>query len=571
MVVIMTNKSKEKGEIIGKTTATEKFPNTVEEFYFWIEPGKVVNPFDFVAVEHVKDSTTIGLVSSMNLITDAGSQLADYISSDFGNPQAEPQTPRIETTIAKAKVMSNISSKFPIEVLMPVSAYKIVRFATEDEVSAGLGLLTIEEQKRIPVGIIEMSNGSRILVYVDSEYLLGPQGAHLNISGITGLATKTSYMMFLIQAIYQKMKDKVALIIFNVKQDDLLHLHEEPTDITPDEEKMYEVVGIKKEVFPVNDPSKDIRGVRYFLPRGFRGQPNSAYTPPEGYYNIYAYALSDVRNRLDLLFHGVPDPYLTMRGIIDFIMEKFDQLKFKDDVRDPLTGEVIRKAGSRVTTWEDLRLFEEYPSDVVRQRRTGWRFIGLLRQFTTSDLFVNQRSQKEVYLGEEVKRIKAGEIYVIDIAKITDEREQAFIIGDVMRALDEMYGERESKDIPQKIIILIDELNRYAPRTGFSGEISPVTEQIREIARTGRSRGTILFTAEQFKSSVDSQIIENSAMQVVGRSGSAELNSGVYRFLDDEIRDIATRLKQGELIISHPTFRKSIKIRFPKPYYKRIG
>jgi hypothetical protein len=60
-------------------------------------------------------------------------------------------------------------------------------------------------------------------------------------------------------------------------------------------------------------------------------------------------------------------------------------------------------------------------------------------------------------------------------------------------------------------------------------------------------------------------------MQVVGRTGSSELTSDVYRFLDPEIKDIATRLKKGELIVSHPTFRKAIKIRFPKPYYKRIG
>jgi hypothetical protein len=72
-------------------------------------------------------------------------------------------------------------------------------------------------------------------------------------------------------------------------------------------------------------------------------------------------------------------------------------------------------------------------------------------------------------------------------------------------------------------------------------------------------------------SSVDRQIIENSAMQVVGRSGSSELASDVYRFLDPEIREIATRLKKGELIVSHPTFRRPIKIKFPKPYYKRIG
>ncbi|MEM3489222.1 MAG: ATP-binding protein [Nitrososphaerota archaeon] len=568
------SKGKEKDDVIGKTTATEKVPNTVEEFYFWVEPGKIINPFDFVSVEHVKGTTTVGMVSSMELITDAKSHLADYVSSEFGKVESVPQTPRIETTIAKAKVMGNITGEEMSEVLMPVGSNKLVRFASEEEVRAGLGLLTIEKNKRLPIGIIEMSNKATIPIYVDSDFLLGPQGAHLNISGITGLATKTSYIMFLIQLIYQKMEEKVAIIIFNVKQDDLLHLHELPTDITPEDEEMYKILGIKEEVFPPNDPQKGIKGIKYFLPRGLRGRPNSDHIPSIGYYK-YAYSLEDSYRRLDLLFHGVPDPYLTMRGIIDWIMENYKQqqtygIHFRKDIVDS-RERTIRTRNSPVRTWEDLRLFEDYPSEVVRYIRTAWRFRGLLRQFTSSPLFVSSRAQDEVYLGEEIKKIKAGEIWVIDIAKITDEREQAFIIGDVMRSLDEMYGERNREEIPLKIIIYIDELNRYAPRIGRFEEVSPVTQQIREIARTGRSRGTVLFTAQQFMSSVDRQIIENSAMQVVGRSGSSELASDVYRFLDQEIKDIATRLKKGELIISHPTFRRPIKIKFPKPYYKRIG
>ena len=38
----------------------------------------------------------------------------------------------------------------------------------------------------------------RLTVNMDSKYLIGPEGAHLNISGISGLAAKTSYAMFLL-------------------------------------------------------------------------------------------------------------------------------------------------------------------------------------------------------------------------------------------------------------------------------------------------------------------------------------------------------------------------------------
>jgi len=566
----MSDEQKEANNV-GKTTATEETPNTVEEFYFWVEPGKIINPFDFVSVEHLEGSITVGLVTSMKLVTDAKSQLADYVSNEFGKVETTPQTPRLQATIAKAVVMGNITTKEGIpEILMPIESNKIVRFGSEEEVRAGLGLPDILHEKRINIGIIEMSNKSRIPIFIDSDYLLGPQGAHLNISGITGLATKTSYIMFLIQLLYQKMKDKLAVIIFNVKQDDLLHLHEEPTDIQDSDREMYEQLGIKEETFPLFDPQKtgNSSGIKYFLPRDYRGQPNSLYLPK--FYFIYAYALSDSFSRLDLLFHGVPDPYFTMRGIIDYIMENYKQgIFFK---KEAYSSGGIKK---QVLTWEDLKLFSKepsnFPNEIVRYTRTAYRFAGLLKQFTPPGLFVSYRSDNEVYLGEEIKKIKAGDIYVIDIAKIDDEREQAFIIGDVMRSLDEMYTERREEEIPEKIIVYIDELNRYAPRVGGFEEPSPVTEQIREIARTGRSRGTVLFSAEQFMSSVDRQIIENCAMQVVGRSGSSELSSDVYRFLDAEVKEVATRLKKGEVIISHPTFRRPIKIKFPKPYYKRIG
>lgn len=38
-------------------------------------------------------------------------------------------------------------------------------------------------------------------VNLNSKFIIGPEGAHLNISGISGLAAKTSYAMFLLKAI----------------------------------------------------------------------------------------------------------------------------------------------------------------------------------------------------------------------------------------------------------------------------------------------------------------------------------------------------------------------------------
>lgn len=49
------------------------------------------------------------------------------------------------------------------------------------------------------------SNANRVElpVYLNPDFLIGPEGAHLNVSGISGLASKTSYAMFLLNALRQ--------------------------------------------------------------------------------------------------------------------------------------------------------------------------------------------------------------------------------------------------------------------------------------------------------------------------------------------------------------------------------
>ena len=39
---------------IGKVAATEKSPTTIDEFYFWTNKQRILNPFDVVKVEHIE-------------------------------------------------------------------------------------------------------------------------------------------------------------------------------------------------------------------------------------------------------------------------------------------------------------------------------------------------------------------------------------------------------------------------------------------------------------------------------------------------------------------------------------
>ena len=78
-------------------------------------------------------------------------------------------------------------------------------------------------------GYLQMYKGEeaiKVKVVLDSHFLIGPDGAHMNVSGISGLAAKTSYSMFLLRAIQQKFRsddnESVAFVFFNVKGRDLI-------------------------------------------------------------------------------------------------------------------------------------------------------------------------------------------------------------------------------------------------------------------------------------------------------------------------------------------------------------
>ena len=73
----------------------------------------------------------------------------------------------------------------------------------------------------------------RTPLYVDGDYLLGPEAGHLNITGMSGLSTKTSHALFTISSTFQTVKDKkVAALMFNVKGADLLFL-DKPVEVDP--------------------------------------------------------------------------------------------------------------------------------------------------------------------------------------------------------------------------------------------------------------------------------------------------------------------------------------------------
>ncbi|MBO9368284.1 MAG: ATP-binding protein [Chloroflexi bacterium] len=548
---------------IGRGSATERDPNTAEKFKFWIRPGQMVNPFDIVAAEHFpaagsgKASYTFGLVTNIQHITDAAGHLANFISNDFGEEVDEPpQTPRQGANVAEAAVLSNSA-----DIYMPVQNESRVYFADEDKIHLALGIDGIPQERRVPAGLIQMSNGTQAVAYLDRDFVLGPEAGHVNISGISGLATKTSYAMFLIQSLLQTgPEDEIAVILLNVKYDDLLRIHE-PRALADEEYEQWQQLGLKPAPWPAER-------VHYFLPWGKNtqatGRPNSFADPPPPH-KAYAYALRETASKLDLLFSDIPDSSGTLSSIIGEVM----------------TGLGDNEAAWRaVQTWDDLLTKPPLVQQGIPQKfhnihsSSVGRFLRLLRRVVKtrqSGIFVPQLSSRMTTIEREIGNIRGGHTYVVDIARLAPE-EQTLVFGDVLRTVYGLYsGEAlplDDYEPPRKVIIFVDELNKYAPARGH-GESSPILEQVLDIAERGRSFGMILFSAQQFLSAVHDRVTGNSATKVLGRTDSAEINAGNYRFLDQDIRNHLTRLDKGELILSHPIYRQPVKIRFPRPPFQQ--
>jgi DNA helicase HerA-like ATPase len=566
---------------IGRTIVSDKFPITMDNFWFAIDSDIIVNPFDFITVKNLYNTKTIGIVKELQTVAIYGNMMIqDNFDDDKYNDNIIKESPTTRdlqlehsnyspssaTTIAKVAVMVNTGVKIEgtgtgnsISVNMPVAAGKTVEFATAEEIVFALGIP--EMGNPIPAGIIQTTNGLQVPITLDISYLAGPDTTHVNASGISG-NQKTTYLLFLLQSAYQKLKDEgIALIIFNTKEAELLQIHKKQKEKEKRQtEDLFNILDLEIEPF---------ENVKYFLPRGKNGKPNSAFIPDK--YKTYSYELKDVYDRLDLLLPDAYDPQYNLSSIIDYVYEAWP-------IRD--------SSGNKISTWTDLFEYKDYPQNIVSHKSSLLHFRGYLQRFRKSALFTDKKVTS-TYLGDKIKKIKSGDVFVIDVGTISSLAEQSFIVGDVMKSIDEMYSARENLDNeddddntnnknetknkrPKYILIFVDEINRFVPKSNDTGRMNPVAEQIMRTVIAGGARQTVLFSAQQFKSATDYRLYENTGLHITAKVGLSELATQPYSMLDESTKNNIARLNKGELVMIHSAFRHPIKISFPRGAFMRL-
>ena len=551
-------------EIIGKVTALENRPATIDEFYFWTRSDQILDPFDVVVVKHLNESKTFGVIEEINHITDTPGYMGAFISNDFGDVNASAPTLRVGMNYIKARVVGNTGGYY-----IPVRDGSPVMLASREEVSEALGLSNVKNP--LPCGYIQMYSGKsqvQLPVNFNGKFLIGPEGAHLNISGISGLAAKTSYAMFLLKCMQYRLMhpesdssfgdESVAFVVINVKGRDLLKIDvpPNPSDFSERDAQHYRELKVEPTPF---------ENVKYFFPFDNDSSSNT-YARRDYVQDLVAeergfrfkYTLEADLDSLDLLFANIDDASGTMESACNYIQSRQGEFA---SVRDwNSLDEKIAEYGKANSARTDKEITV-----------SSWRkFKRVIAKSLKNPIFSNRivEDKGEVHLSGALGKIKANEIYVVDIAKL-DENLQSFVFGDVIRAIYELklgqLTDREEEDIPSRIIIFIDELNKYAGSDLPKG--SPILRQIIDISERGRSLGVVLFSAEQFKSAIHERVKGNCSTHAYGRTNAIEISKKDYSYIPSVYKNMMIRLTQGEYIVQNPVFTSPLHIRFPRPIY----
>jgi uncharacterized protein len=542
---------------IGRVVATELKPATPHQFHFWtatdtsIGIGAIVKVLGSAVGGQVSGRTVYGVVTDGFAYSDLATPLHDVIGAE-GDPAqaAERPTARSEIRLWTAAVLRQI----PEEPLQPVPL-GAVHVAGDADVAAALrmdGFLNTAQPTAIPVGLYE-SGGLEAPVYLDADFLLGPEAAHLNISGMSGLATKTSAVEFLLSSIFQHYpahRGSVAAVCFNVKGPDLLFLDQAGT-LDDADRRRYARLGIEPGPF---------ERVHYFAPFKSDGvNLNTLRTHAELARTVepLVWGLIEVLDFAEVLLNR-DDIDAKADAFIDFLSDRVVRREFEDG----FGGE------HRVETFADLeRLFRSiFDGLEMAGRGDIWRthHIATIRKVRNRLGNVSTRCKGLVTDDGPASDLPFGRfedrgVYVIDVANV-DPLGQDLVFARVVSKLRE-HLERRDLGV-DAIVVFVDELNKYAPADGAD---TYVKKMLLDISERGRYLGLVLFGAEQFRSQVHRRVVGNAGTQVFGRMDSDELATPGYQVLSPATKIKLATLPIGELMVRHPHFTQPIFVRFPRP------
>lgn len=448
----------------------------------------------------------------------------------------------------------------------------------------------MDEGEAVPIGL-DMNDE---IVFMPYSFLNGERGAHASISGKSGVATKTSYALFLLYMLFEtewglRVRDASAhdrAVLFSVKGADLCLL-DQANNLFVETNPVGRDARAQWARLEVHDPGP-FRDVGVYAP--------AADSPP----GVDPVPDIDVRDKAATHAYGWTPLSMIRRGLLEYVFDDLEsgQLSFIEQVvrtellrwAHPLAGDhdgrvvLCHPAGSVGRTWEaatramstkatktsqdgvvvetldDLVAFVADKVDPASaDHDPGWigavgpqtcqAFIRRLWKATPRLRRLVRAGLTEVTLNEQVS--------VVDVHALHADA-QRFVVASV---LAQVWAEHENSTAAGRTFVVLDELNKYAPRQGTS----PIKGLLVDVAARGRSLGVILIGAQQNPSGVDRDITNNAALEVVGQIKASE--AGELGFLGPDMRARAQIIAPGTMITNQPLLPAPVPIRFPFPPY----
>ncbi|MDX2006639.1 MAG: ATP-binding protein [Meiothermus sp.] len=470
----------------------------------------------------------------------------------------------------------------PEEYLPPDPGSKVY-LAAGDALAKALyydKMLGAGKDLRLPVGVLK--NGE--VGYANFDFISGFKGGHVNISGVSGVAAKTSYATFLLHSIFQSpanvQKANTKALIFNVKGEDLFYLDKPNNGLSDEAREAYRKLGLKPEPFKsvlFQAPPRRTEGD--ILPDVGRHDAQTYYWDlvqfcregflpflftDRGSMSNLGFLIDGVAERLRRLVgdekNGQRGPAILVDDWADDLSAAEANVTFTDLGKMKIThfGQLVR--------YVEYKLLGPEGGEEDEKKPKGDPLWTARQATATLQAFVRRLKSSVSSVGHLIRGDRTGKrpdplgaqenLSVIDIHKLSSQG-QMFVVGSILR---EVFARKEAGR-PGQVFVVLDELNKYAPRE----EDSPIKDILLDIAERGRSLGVILIGAQQTASEVERRVVGNAAIRVVGRLDAAEAERPEYRYLPASFRQRAMILPQGTMILQQPELPVPLPLTFPMP------
>lgn len=538
--------------ILGRVVATELKPSTPHQFHFWTTPDAACGIGAIVRVDDPA-RTVFAVVMEGFAYADLARPLDAVIGAD-GDPArvADEPTVRPEIRLWSAAVLRQI----PEEPLQPVP-FGAVTLASDADVRLALRMDSYvgdSHSTGVPVGLY-VAGGLAAPVLLDADFLVGPEAAHLNISGVSGLATKTSAVTFLLSSLFQTFpasKGSVAAVCFNVKGPDLCFL-DQPATLGEEDLHVWRRLGLHA------TPFSDMTLFAPFKPDGVNLNTLRTNAALTGNVQPLVWGLREILDYAEVVLNR-DDIDAKADGLIDFLADRVVGKRFE--------AKELREAPFEVQSFAELDELFRAIFDYLELSRGSdvWRthHVATIRKVRNRLGNIATRSKGLVTDDAVANDLPWGafrdrSMTVIDVAGV-DPLAQDLVFARVISKLRE-HLERRDLGVDH-VVVFVDELNKYAPADGPD---TYVKRMLLDLSERGRYLGLVLFSAQQFRSQVLRRVTGNAGTSMFGRMDGDELAMPAYGTLTPAVKAKLASLPKGELMVRHPHFTQPVFVRFPRP------